>query len=434
MRKLIVLVIAVVLVLGMSVGCGGNANNAGGTGDTGNTATTPQNGQTVLKYWTHSDEDTWNASDEAIIAAFEAENTDIVIEREAFPYDDFEQKVMTSFMSKSGGADIYKMWGGWAVDYASTGVFAPVPDEFIADLTNDCYEPVLGALAYNGNYYGVPLEFNAEWGGMLVLKSYFDEHGIAYPKNWDDMINIATENSVSDGEVFDMRGFDFISFDTMPYTWLQMILSSGGTYLDGDKVNFDTPIAKETLQKLVDYVKVNKVTNIECLTGGEIENHDWLFSGEALMAPRGMWTIGLGINDYGLEYGKDFEYIQPPFYGPQKRWAAETGWSLGVNSSSANSDAAWKFVEFCLRPENLLQINIDCGMIPPRKSVAHDPAYVAAVPYAAPILDCLDGASFIGYFNTDTFKEAICNMFVDMVQNGTSVDDAVAALDGDLNS
>ena len=425
MRKFFVVLMAAALVVGLLAGCGGKSGNAGAQG---------QDGKTVLKYWAHSDEDTWNESDEAMIAAFEAEYTDIIIEREAFPYDDFEQKVMTSFMSKSGGAYIYMMWGGWAVDYASTGVFAPVPDEFVAELVGDCYEPVLGALEYDGKYYGVPLEFNAEWGGLLVNKAYFDEHGIQYPKDWDDMIRIGTENSESNGEVFNMRGFDFISFDTLPYIWLQMILSSGGTYLSGDGFDFDTPIAKESMQKLVDYIKVNKLTNIECLTGGEIENHDWLFSGEALMAPRGMWTIGLGINDYGLEYGKDFEYIQTPFYGPQKRWAAETGWSLGVNSSSSNTDAAWKYVEFCLRPENLLQINIDCGMIPPRKSVAHDPAYVEAVPYAAPILDCLDGASFIGYFNTDTLKEAICNMYVDIIINGTSVDDAISALNDELNS
>ena len=423
MRKLFILMIAIILVSGLLAGCGDKSDG-----------TAPLDGKTVLKYWTHSDEDTWNASDEAMIAAFEDEYPNIRIEREAFPYDDFEQKVMTSFMSKSGGADIYKMWGGWAVDYAQTGVFAPVPDEFVADLKDDCYEPVLGALEYEGKYYGVPLEFNAEWGGLLVNKAYFDEHGLEYPIDWDDMIRIAAENSKSSGEVFEMRGFDFISFDTLPYIWLQMILSSGGTYLEGDSVNFDTAIAKETLQKLVDYVKVDKVTNIECLTGGEIENHDWLFSGEALMAPRGMWTIGLGINDYGLKYGKDFEYIQTPFYGPQKLWAAETGWSLGVNSSSENADAAWDFVEFCLRPENLLQINIDCGMIPPRKSVAHEPEFIEAVPYAGPILGCLESASFIGYFNTDTFKEAICNMYVDIILNDTSVDDAISALNDELNS
>ena len=422
MRRLVIIMVALVLVLGLMTGCGGKANN-----------TADQDGKTVLSYWTHSDEDTWNMSDEKMIAAFEKEYPDIRIAWESFPYDDYEQKIMTSLMSKSGGADIYKMWGGWAVDFASTGVFAPAHDDFIADLKNDCYEPVLGALLYDGKYYGVPLEFNAEWGGMLVNKAYFDEHGLQYPKNWDDMIKIATDNSESSGEVFYMRGFDFISFDTMPYIWLQMILSSGGTYMNGDTFDFDTPIAKESLQKLVDYIVVNKVTNLEALTGGEIENHDWLFMGEALMAPRGMWTVGAGINDYGLEYGVDFEYIQTPFYGSEKRWAAETGWSLGVNSGSGNTDAAWKFVEFCLRPDNLLQINIDCGMIPPRKSVAHDPAFVAAVPYAAPILDVLDGASFIGYFNSDTLKEAICNMYVDIILNGTSVDDAIADLNAELN-
>lgn len=423
MRKLIVIFLTLTLILGLMACTNGKG--------------TSSSEQVTLKYWSHVDEDAWIASEDKMIASFEKENPNIKIVRESFPYDEFEQKVQTSLISKSGGADIYELWGGWAIDFASTGCFSPVPDVLISDLKNDCYEPVLGAMLYDGKYYGVPLEFNAEYGGMLVLKPYFDEHNIAYPTTWDDMIKIAKENSKSNGEVFDMRGFDFISFDTLPYTWLSMILSSGGSYLEGDKgdkVNFDTAIAKETLQKLVDYVKVDKVTNIASLTGEQLENHDWLFMGESLMAIRGMWTITTGTGDYKLEYGKDFDYIQSPFYGSEKRWAAETGWGMAVNSSSQYTDAAWKFVEFCLRPENLLQINIDCGMIPPRKSVAHDPAYVKAVPYAAPILDVLDGASFIGYFNTDTFKEAICNMFVDIIQNGTSIDDAISGLNDTLNS
>ena len=69
-------------------------------------------------------------------------------------------------------------------------------------------------------YYGVPMEFNAESGAMLVNKPYFEEHGLSYPETWDEMINLATEHSVSKDNVFDMRRFDFIAHDTLPYTCL----------------------------------------------------------------------------------------------------------------------------------------------------------------------------------------------------------------------
>ena len=422
MRRLIGVLLALVVIIGLMAGC----DKKGGE----------ESDQIVLTYWTHSDEDPWNESDAAMIAAFESANPGIKIQHESFPWDEYEAKIMTSLQSKSGGADIYKIWGGWVLDYADTGVFDPVPQELVTEMTNDCYEPVLGALKFNGSFYGLPLEFNAEWGGMLVLKSFFDEHNISYPTTWDEMIGIAKEYSVSDGNIFEMRGLDFVSFDTVPYIWLQMILSSGGSYLieNGTAVDFDSPIAKETLQVLIDYLTVYKLTDLDCLTGAtENENFNNLFLGEALMAPRGMWTIG-GAEDYDMELGVDFDYIATPFYGSKKAWAAETGWSLSVNSASANSEAAWKFVEFMTAPDNLLQINIDCGMIPPRKSVAHDAGYLAAVPYAAPILNVLDGALFIGYFNSDVLKEGICDMVVSIVIDGADIDDAILELNDFVRS
>jgi len=422
MRRLIGVLLALILVIGLVAGCDKKSGE--------------EAGKTVLTYWTHSDEDSWNESDAAMIAAFEAANPGIKIQHESFPWDEYEAKIMTSLQSKSGGADIYKIWGGWVLDYADTGVFDPVPQELVAEMTSDCYAPVLGALEYSGAYYGLPLEFNAEWGGMLVLKSYFNEHSISYPTTWNDMINIAKEHSRSENGVFGMRGLDFVSFDTVPYIWLQMILSSGGSYLveNGTAVDFDTPIAKETLKVLIDYLTVYGLTDLDCLTGAsEHENFDNLFLGEALMAPRGMWTIG-GAEEYDMELGVDFDYVATPFYGPSKAWAAETGWSLSVNSSSANSEAAWKFVQFMTEPDNLLQINIDCDMIPPRKSVAHDAGYLAAVPYAAPILNVLDGAQFIGHFNSDVLKEGICDMVVSIVIDGAAIDDAIIELNDFVRS
>lgn len=423
-RKLLCLLLALMMPALLLTGCQKNQASTDKSAD----------GKTItLKYWTHQ-ETPWNDSNDKLIAAFEKENPDIKIDVEAYPYDDFEQKVQTSLLSKSGGADIYELWGGWAYQFAPSGVFSPVPDELIKDLKNDCYPPVLGAFEYNGAYYGVPMEFNAEYGGLLVNKPFFEKKKLTYPATWDEMINLATKYSVSKDDVFDMRGFDFISFDSLPYTWLSMILSSGGTYLDGDTFNFDTPIAKETLQKLVDYVKVNKVTNIEGLAGSDIENFHWLFLDQALMVPRGIWTIPVGQDEYDVKYGKDFDYVPMPFYGSEKRWAAETGWGLAVNSTSKNTEAAWKFVSFCMNPENLLQLDIDRGLIPPRKSVAHDPNFVKAVPYAKPILDVLDGASYIGPVNTDVLKESICNMYADIIHNNTPIDTAIAKLNQDIKA
>ena len=422
MKKIISVTLTIMLLLLLLAGCGGSGSGGGDTED----------GDIVLTFWSHIDVG-WNPQQDKIIAEFEAENPGIKIKRESFPYDDFESKTQTSLISKSGGADIYSLWGGWAVDYASTGAFSPVPDEFVAELKADSYEPVLGAFEYEGKYYGVPLEFNIEYGGMLVSVPLFEERGIPYPKTWDEMISIARANSESRGANFELRGFDFPAWDALTYIWLSMILSSGGEYMDGDQFNFATPIGIETMQKLVDYVKVDNMTNTDGITNEELEPYQKFYLGESLMVPRGPWVVPEGEEEYDLEYGVDYEYVAMPFYGSEKAFAAETGWGLAVNSASQNQEAAWKFIEFWLESERLLEYNINCGMIPPVKSIAHDPDLLEAMPYIEPLVDILDGGVFIGYFNTDILKEAVSDMFVDIVNSGTPVADAVRDLDDMLN-
>jgi multiple sugar transport system substrate-binding protein len=270
---------------------------------------------------------------------------------------------------------------------------------------------------------------------MLVNKPWFEENGLSYPTTWDEMINIAKANSQSEGDVFTMRGFDFVSADSLCYTWLSMILSSGGQYLKDDgSFDFNTPKAKETFQLLYNYLAVDKLASPAALTGGtDKENFDWVFLGQALMAPRGIWVIPTGDETYGVKYGTDFDYVPVPFYGPEKKWAAETGWAMGVNANTKYSEEAWKFVEFLMEPENLVSFNIACAMIPPSKTVAHDPSVAAAMPYAQPILDVLDGAQFVGHINTDILKQACFDAMNDMLANGTSVDDAVMGINNTCN-
>ena len=435
MKRILALLMALLLLTVVLAGCSSGGNGSGSSSGGGQGSSDSSGGgepagdqeDIVLQYWTHLEEP-WNLSDDKMIAAFQAKYPHIKIVCESYPYDEFEAKTMTSLGSSSGGADIYKLWGGWAINFAHTGAFAPAPADVYAELEATCYPAALGAFEYEGKLYGVPLEFNAEWGAMLVNKNYFDENGLTYPTTWDEMISLATAHSSSNGDLFEMRGFDFISFDSMPYTYLQMILSSGGQYVTGgDKFDFNTPIAIETLQTLADYITVNRVTTIGPLIGDtDIENFDQIFLGKALMAPRGMWTLGIGPSDYGVELGVDFDYIATPFYGAEKKWAAETGWGLAVNTNSANAEAAWLFVDFMMEPDNLRQINIDCGMIPPQMEVAQ--GFGAFEPMAQPIIDVLDGAQYVGYINTDILKEAIIDAFVDMVQNGTPASQAVISI------
>jgi multiple sugar transport system substrate-binding protein len=396
--------------------------------------------ETVVRFWTHQNL-AWNASYEALIADFEAAYPDIKIEYTNFPYDDFEAKIQTSLIAGDVGADVYEVWGGWMLDFVDAGALYETPEKFVAQLKQDTFAPVLGTLEKDGKYYGAPVELNVEYGGLLVNKKLFEENGIAYPKTWAEVLETAKKVAVQNGETMEMRGLEFGQRDNLCANWLSMILQKGGRYLTDDgKVDFNTPEAISAMQELVDYIAVDHITNLDSTTVSQgYDGHSFVGLDEAYMVTRGPWVISDCIESYGMVFGENLDYIpQPVFYeGAQQKWVAETGWSLCVPKNTKVADAAWTFIVFILQPENLIRHNIACAQIPPRASVAEDPAYLEQMPYMAPLMSILPNAEFIGPFNTDIFKTYLTQMFTSLVSNdGTyaSVEEACKKLTADLEA
>ena len=136
MKKYMALSLGVLLLFASIVGC---ANSGGGDTTTtaaANTSTTAavaanKDIKGEIKYWTHSN-NTWNASQDRLIALYEANNSSVKVSHEAFPYGEFEAKTQTSLLAGEGGADVYEIWGGWAIDFAPTGALAEVPGAFMS--------------------------------------------------------------------------------------------------------------------------------------------------------------------------------------------------------------------------------------------------------------------------------------------------------------
>ena len=434
MKKTLGALIIAMMVLLLFAAC----NKQSGTAAASSGGSTATKAKTTVQFWGHVNL-AWNASHQKSIDKFNSMQSDIEVVPTFFPYDDFEAKIQTSLATGGAGADLYEIWGGWGLDFVASGVLSEVPADLIADLKSDCYEPVMGAFqGSDGKTYGVPVEFNNEYGGMLVNKPRFAALGISYPTTWDDIISVAKKTTQRNGDIFTVRGLDFTTDDTLTTTFLSMILSQGGQYWVNNKFKLSTPEAEKALQTLVNYVVVDRITNWDSATGaGGIESYAYIGRDEAMMVPRGPWVIASLDEEYGKKYGTDFDYVPFPFFGSVKAFPAETGWSMCVPKSTKVADAAWKYATFFLSKDNLMQHNIDCAQVPARKSVAADPAYLKALPYMAPILDVLQYGKFIGPFNTDVVKADIRNVFVSLCsKDGTyaSVKDALAALETQLNT
>lgn len=437
MKKLLSILLAIAMLTVMLAGCSGGTQSSSPAQQSSAapaSAGAEEELTGTLKLWTHQNE-SWDAAYEADIARFTELHPGVTIEMESFPYSDFKAKLQTSLVS-GDGADLYVIFGSWATEYMPTGALSKVPDELATIMNEDFYPSAKGGFTYDGAYYALPLEYNIEYGGMLVNKKLFDERGLSYPTTWEKLEKISDEVSVRNGELMDMRGFDFVGYDSLTNLLFAMILSNGGQYLeeDGKTLNLTTPEAVDAMTKLVDYVKVREWTNLDGVNNYTEGGSSALYKDKAFMVPIGPWGVSLGTESFGLTYGTDFEYVALPQSGEKNLFAAETGWGIVVPEKSPQKDLAWKFLEFLAQPENLMAHNIACAQMPSRKSIAADPAYLEAMPYTAPILKILGDGQYMGDFNTDLFKQNLTGTYMTLLSSDANVKDELQTLQDTMNA
>ena len=76
----------------------------------------------------------------------------------------------------------------------------------------------------------------------------------------------------------------------------------------------------------------------------------------------------------------------PPLHGPEGRPVAVFGGgALAINAFSRHPEAAMELIRFLLKTENLRNRALALGMLPPLKSLYHDPALTIPFPYLAPL-------------------------------------------------
>lgn len=405
MKRKAAAAMALLLTVSMLAGCGS---------DSSSNKDSKSEEKTTLTFWCHQNEP-WVKSYEAMAEKFEKEHPEYTVEVQDYPYNVYNEKIQTAITSSTAGPDIIAVWGGMAPNFIGTDALSEVPEELAKELDEDYMEPTVGSYKKDGKYYGVPMEYNLEYGGMIVNKKLFDESGFSYPTTWEELRNVSKSVSVKNGDIVEMKGFEMFDTDSLICNYLAMILQQGGQYLGEDgSVNFATEEGVTAMNEILSMIK-NGECDLTHLTDGEYCYND-VYQDKGYMSSVGSWAIGEGTDTYGLEYGTDFEYVQVPQYGNQMAFASETGWGLIVPENSANKDAAWEFISFFSEPENLVEHNIACSQLPPRKSLLTNETYIEEMPHVAFLLDILPNGQWMGPYNTSDMREILNQTFLNLCQ------------------
>ncbi len=358
----------------------------------------------TLRVWTHQNESFNNAYHE-LAKAYMAEHPNVEIKFETFDYDTYIQTLQTALPAGTE-ADVLQMFGSWVCSYAKGGNLAEVPaDMLTVDKAQEMFfAPPIGGYICDGKLYGVPEEFNIEYGAAMVNTKLADEVGATNYKQgwktWDDLIEDAKKLTVIEDGAMTRAGFMFTHADGISSMFYSLILQYGGQYLQDHTFKVNTPEGKKALALMKRFVD-EKVVDPVLFNDEENWVGDAYFEGMVGIAVVGPWVIP----EYGPDYPdvvKVTKYVKLPYEGDAPVFAAASGWGLTVSAHSKVKDAAWDFVKFVtMNADNALQWNLATGTLPAMRANAEGAAkekLVGEFPYFEPFLEILPYGKYEGAF------------------------------------
>jgi multiple sugar transport system substrate-binding protein len=144
-----------------------------------------------------------------------------------------------------------------------------------------------------------------------------------------------------------------------------------------------------------------------------------------------MWT------PHSENLGDDLVLIPMPKLG-DKAVTGMGSWNWGITSTCENPDAAWKFLEYLISPEEILHMTNANGAVPARKSaIAQSELYAEGGPLNL-FVQQLEGGVAVARPATAAYP-VITEVFAAAVQNivtgadvQTELDNAVKQIDQDI--
>lgn len=452
MRKVLTVLFLFVLVALVACGGGGSApakpaqpdQPAASGGATESEAAAPESvakEPVSLRIWTHQN-NAFNAAYQTQIDAYMAANPNVTITLETFDYDTYIQTLQTSLPAGTE-ADIIQMFGSWVCSYAEGGNLAEMPSSVIslADAEAQLFPAQIGGYICDGKLYGVPQEFNIEYGATLVNTAAADEVGLtditAGWANWDEFIADAKALTITQDGVITRTGYHFTASDSLPATFYSLILQNGGQYLSDDGTfTVDTPEGQAALalmKRFVDEGIIDPVLfNDESNWVGES-----FFDGSSAMGLIGPWAVPEYSGDYP-EMAAVTQYVDLPTVKGTQALVAASGWGLSVSQRSPAQDVAWDFVRFiALESAHAEEWNLASGTLPALRANGEGAAaehLIAQFPHFGPWMGLLPYAQYEGAFpDRDlVWYEITYPRVLSFLQGTATADETLATLEREV--
>ncbi len=253
------------------------------------------------------------------------------------------------------GGDVYMQGGGGSLSKAAEqGLFMPIPEDLF-DLSR-YVESSIPTYRYKGQLYGLPM--GVECPALIYNRDLVD----SIPDTWEDLV--AQMNADTD---FAGDRYGFLWDPSNFYFTMALIYGKGGYIfgegadgeLDVTDIGLDGPAAVEVYEQIAQYyndglLERNMAYDVMQTKFGE---------GKVLAVYDGPWAVA-GYQAAGINVGVA---PLPAFEDGGVPLTFSGGYGLAVSSFTNNPLAAFKFMELCMRDENVLAYATERNLIPPLK-------------------------------------------------------------------
>lgn len=329
MKKILLLLMAVLLMASIFVGCSKEEAK--------------EEGPVTLEFAL------WNKSQEPvmqeIVKVFEAQNPDIKVNVQLTPYKQYWTKMETA---ATGGTlpDVFWMNGPRFINYAKNKMVMPLNDRIeSSNIEMDKYpQGLLDLYTYSDELYGIAKDWDTT--ALWYNKELFDNAGLDYPTNdwtWDDMMAAAEKLTDVENGIY---GTAARTEDNQVGLY-NTIIAAGGHILSDDRLSagYDTPETQNGVQVWVDMLNSGYTPTIEQLT--DTSAVDMFTSGKIAMMFGASWNVKPFLDNENVQ-GK-IDLVTLPSI--KDNGAVIHGLINAISANTEHPEESWKLVEFLASKE-----------------------------------------------------------------------------------
>jgi multiple sugar transport system substrate-binding protein len=325
----------------------------------------------------------WAQLPDDMLAAFEKESG-VKVNLTIADWDKIRDKVSIAGAAGSKLADVAEFDWSWTGQFSKAGWFIPLEDKLPKDLTSDLVNAA--PFTADGHLYAVP--YSNDYRISVYNTDMFNRAGITTPPATFDELKADLKLLKDKGVSKYPLGLYMGPVENTSTTWFLLTLAMGGELFDKDgKPAFTDPNSGgyRALQFMVDMNKAGYVA-----PGGFDPNTLW---GDQFMA--GNCAIELDsapavmplVQDpkRSVIIGQAQFFLVPGDKAPLASFGLPEG--LGIMAKSDHQDAALAFIEWWMKPENVVAIQAKLGLMPTRASILDQEIKANTIPGGEVLLE-----------------------------------------------